>query len=291
MQESFLEIKQIKKLPLDISIVLLCIIFFMTACSMRIMYNRLDWIIPIYLDEYVSLSDQQENFFDPMINRFLEWHRSKELPRYMHYVDSLREAQTESMSREQVLVFFDEAEGLWKVTLQQAMPSLFELAAALNDTQILEINDALRNKIRKLKKKYGSKNQTDRRAVAANKMTDTMQDLVGELTEEQAELIRLWSRTKKDTTDDWLSFRDNWRRQFIELLNHRQDVHSYDELRLFLLQPEKIYNTAHRQAVRENRQYLAQLIAELSATLIPDQRAHLQQKLSEIIYDLQALHN
>ncbi len=273
------------------SVLILFILLFMTACSMRIMYNRLDWIIPIYIDKYVSLNEQQENFFDPAISRFLNWHRSKELPRYIQFVVSLREAQIKPMSREQVLVFFDEAEGLWIELLQQALPSLLELTATLDDAQIQEINDALQNKIRKLQKKYGKKSQTERREVAAGKMTDAMQDLLGKLTDNQAELIRLWSGTKNDTTDDWLRFRDNWRRRLIELLSDRQDLGFRDELRLFLLQPENIYSLSHRQAVRVNRQLLAQLIADLSDTLTPDQRVHLRQKLGEILADLQALHN
>lgn len=283
--------KENKKLPLKISIILLGILLFATSCSLRIMYNRLDWIIPIYLNDYVSLTDQQEDFFDPAISLFLAWHRNKELPRYIQFVVALRKAQTHPMNRQQVLVFFAGAEALWTELLQQALPALLELAATLEDFQIQEIDDALQHKIRKLQKKYRKKSQSDRRAAAADKMTDSMQDLLGDLTDDQEVLIKIWSATKKDNTEDWLIFRDSWRQSFIELLRQPQDPHYFDELRLLLLKPERLYSIAHRQAIRENRQLLAQLVADLSETLSSEQRAHLQQKLNEIIGELQALHN
>lgn len=279
-----------KKIPTKTKILLGCIVLCMTACSMRIMYNRLDWIIPIYLDEYVSLTDQQENYVDAAINRFLRWHRTEELPRYIEFVVSLSEAQKESLRQEQVLVLFDRAEGLWSKLLEEALPSLLDLAAALQQEQIQEINDGLQHTIHKLQKKYGNKNQAERRAIWQNKMTDVMQDLLGELTANQAALIGAWSRTKKDTTDDWLVFRDTWRLRFVELLRHRQDAQYRDDMRRLLLQPATLYSASHRQAVMENRHHLAQFIADLAATLTPEQRKHLQQKLSEIIADLQALH-
>lgn len=258
---------------------------------MRLLYNRLDWIIPIYIDEYVSLTGQQEDFFNPLIDRVLGWHRAEELPRYIQLLDALKSAQKQPMSRDQVLDFFAEAEGLWGDLLQRILPALGELTSTLQEGQIQEVDDGLQKKIRKLQRKYGQKNQTERRAMIAGKVSDTMQDLLGEVTEQQAELISAWSRTKNDTTKDWLAFRDTWRRTFIELLQHRQGVYYPDQLRLFLLQPEKLYSAAHEQAIRENRRLLAQLIADLSATLAPDQQNHLQQKLSEIIADLYSLHN
>ena len=44
----------------------------MSACSIRIMYNYLDWIIPFYIDDYVTLTDHQEKLFDRGIIQFLQ---------------------------------------------------------------------------------------------------------------------------------------------------------------------------------------------------------------------------
>ena len=278
-----------KKISFPLSVVLLCVVLFTAACSMRITYNRLDWIIPLYLDRYVSLSDEQEKVFDPAISRLLSWHRAEQLPRYKHLILSLRDAQRQAMSREQVLTIFAAAEGLWTELLQRGLPPVLELAATLDDAQIQQIDRALTKKITKLQKKYGSKNQTARRAVSANKMIDALEDLLGKLTKSQTEQIRQWSRTKKDTTDAWLGFRDTWRQGLIALLQDSPGRDYRHEWRLFLLQPDRLYSASHRQAISDNRQLLAQLIADLSVTVTPAQRAHLQRKLDDIIGDLDAL--
>ena len=64
-----------------------------SACSLRLTYNYLDWIIPWYVDEYVSLTDDQENLFDRATVELLDWHRYAELPKYTEFIISIKDAQ------------------------------------------------------------------------------------------------------------------------------------------------------------------------------------------------------
>lgn len=263
----------------------------MSACSIRIVYNYLDWIIPFYIDDYITLTDHQEKLFDRDIIQILRWHRAEELPKYERFIIALKDAQTSPMSQQQVLVYFDGAEVLWTGLLTVVMPALLELSTTLSEKQIQEINYALVDDIKDLQEKYGKQNDTQRRAFWRDKVNEIMDERVGGVTDEQAEMIEIWSVTKKNITDDWLIYRNNWRLKFMELLNNRQASNYNIDMSNFLLNPRGIYLASYRRDVLENRHHFAQLLADLSTTFTPRQREHLQHELAGIVEDLRTLRN
>ena len=278
-----------RKLQSGLTLAIVFAAISLTACSMRVMYNYLDWIIPWYIDDYVTLTDPQDTTFDHSTIQFLRWHRAEELPRYEEFVVSFKDAQTTPMSQRQVLLFFDDIWTLWDALITESMPYLLELSADLSEKQLQQINDALVSDIRKLRKKHGDQSEIKRRENWRNKMTDAVDDWLGVVTDEQVELIRLWSETRINTTDDWLEYRDNWRKKFMELLYNQQSIDYIDEMSTFLLNPQKMYSVSYQQAVTENRHHLAQFLAHLSTTFTPRQRQHLQDKLTEIVDDIRGL--
>lgn len=264
-------------------------VLFLSACSIRMMYNYLDWIIPFYVDDYVTLTAQQEEIFDRVTIQFLHWHRAEEMPRYERFVISFKDAQAAPMTREQVLYFFDGAEALWTALLKESLPSLLELSVDLNEKQLQEIDENFVAHIRELQNKYGEKNEVERREFFRDKVSDALGNWLGQVTVEQEEMIQLWSTTRNDTTDGWLLNRNKWRQQFMELLDNRHGPSYNDDMRLFLLQPNKIYRASYRQAVLENRVHFAEFLANISTTFTPQQRQHLQHELLGVIDDLKEL--
>lgn len=281
--------KLTKYLQANFTVAIVFITLCMSACSMRIMYDYLDWILPMYVDDYVTLTDQQENIFDRATIDFLKWHRTKELPRYEQFVVSFKEAQLTPMSQQQVLLFFDEIKFFWTALVSESLPSLLELFADLNETQLQEINAALVDNIKELQEKYDNRTKSQRRQNMRDKMTDAVDDWLGEVTDEQEELIKKWSETRKDTTGGRLIYRDNWRQKFMGLLRNQQTLNYIDDMSTFLLEPEKMYSSSYQQAVLENRHHFAQFLADLSTTFTPQQRQHLQHELTGIIDDLKEL--
>lgn len=281
--------KHFRSLQPFLTFLVVFVLFFMSACSMRVMYNYLDWIIPYYMDDYLTLTDKQEEFFDHATIQFLEWHRTEELSRYENYIVGLKESLTAAMSQQQVLQFFGNAEALWTSLLRESMPSLLGLSTQLNEKQLREIDDALRDDIKELQNKYEKQNDIQRRELWREKMYDVVDDWLGSVTDDQAEIIRLWSETRKNTTDGWLVYRNNWRKEFIELLKRRHSANFKEDMTIFLLNPQRLYQHAYRLDVSENRSHFAQVIADLSTTFIPQQRQHLQHELDRIIRDLKEL--
>lgn len=268
------------------TVVLVLITLITSACSWRLMYNYLDWILPWYLDDYVTLTDQQEDLFDRATLRFLGWHRYVELPRYSQFFNALKNAQDAPMSEEQVLTFFDEAENLWTALIEKSIPDLLLLANQLSDVQVEQINTALKVKNEELNEKYGGRTESEQRQFWQKKMSDGLNDWLGNIDATQQQLIEQWSQTRRNTTANWLAYRNDWREKFIDILNDRNQPDFDEKMRSFLLQPRNIYSKAYLQAVTENRLSFAKLIAEISSTLTDEQRIYLQKELAQILIDL-----
>ncbi|MFK8042540.1 DUF6279 family lipoprotein, partial [Congregibacter sp.] len=68
------------------------LLLLLTACSgTTFVYNRLDIILPWYLDRYVDLDRSQSQVFDAQLEGLLEWHRREELPRYVEFLNTIDE--------------------------------------------------------------------------------------------------------------------------------------------------------------------------------------------------------
>ena len=68
---------------------LIAAVLLLQGCSIKFWYNRLDWVVPWYVDDYVELSGQQEEQLEKLMLLKTEWHRKNELPRYIAWLDSL----------------------------------------------------------------------------------------------------------------------------------------------------------------------------------------------------------
>lgn len=269
--------------------VLLLFSIALSACSFRMMYGYLDWILPWYLDDYVTLTDQQEKVFDRATLKFLGWHRTVELPRYAAFFNTIKDAQAEPMSQQQVLLFFDEISAMWGTLLAESMPDLLIIAQDLSDKQVEQINSALMSDYKGLLEKHGDRKDEEQRQYYSEKMLENLEDWIGSVKVEQVELVNSWSLSRINTTEQWLESRDRWREYFVALLNERSHREFKTRMGQFLLQPQEFYTPSYRQAVEENRRGFAQLIADLSATLSSDQRTFFQQELAGVIGDLKYL--
>lgn len=278
-----------KKYSIKNGIVILALIMTFSGCSLRMTYNYLDWIISWYVDDYVTFTAQQDEFFDRATIELLGWHRSAELPRYAELLTALREDLKTPMNKTEVLVYFDEITTLYQNLLQTAMPHLATLAAQLTDEQINQINQALQEQHHELQDEYGFKTPEEQRQSRKQKTTEFMDDWLGNLSKVQLQIIDGWNAQRKETTAMWLDYRKKWRIHFIEVLRTRYKDDFSLRLEQLLLNYDSLKSQDYQQASAENRLLFAQFITDISSSLNPNQRAHLGKKLSKLAADLDEL--
>ena len=77
--------------PLRRLILIACSALLLAGCGLRFAYSQLDWLLPWYLRDYVTLNAGQRSELDVRLAGLLDWHCRSHLP---EYVALLRAANT-----------------------------------------------------------------------------------------------------------------------------------------------------------------------------------------------------
>ena len=111
--------------------------------STTFVYNRLDFILPWYLDDYVELDRAQETFLDAQLQPFLAWHRSEELPRYTQILDDIARRLDGPLTGQDVAAISLEFEQAWFRLEGRSLEWLLALGERLTEEQVQQFLDEL----------------------------------------------------------------------------------------------------------------------------------------------------
>ena len=122
--------------PLRRLILIACSALLLAGCGLRFAYSQLDWLLPWYLRDYVTLNAGQRSELDVRLTGLLDWHCRSHLP---EYVVLLRAANTtlasERVEAAQLEPFLERGEALWREIVAELKPELRALLAGLSDEQ------------------------------------------------------------------------------------------------------------------------------------------------------------
>ena len=117
-------------------IILLCV-FLLSGCSTKFVYNNASWLVYWYLDDYVELNNQQEEQFDEMLNQWMDWHRSTELPKYQAHIEEIiSDIKTKQIDEERIAYHREKGRDHWQRGRAYAAPDIVTLSKTLNDKQV-----------------------------------------------------------------------------------------------------------------------------------------------------------
>jgi len=70
-------------------LLLFSLIFLVGCSSTTFVYNRIDFLLPWYLESYVDLNREQKQDLKQLLIPFFKWHREEELPNYLAIIEDL----------------------------------------------------------------------------------------------------------------------------------------------------------------------------------------------------------
>ncbi len=231
-QERFL--RRIRSLRLGaISLVL-----FLSACSSTsFVYNRLDIILPWYLDDYVDLNREQKNSLDGLLQPFLGWHRQEELPQYVLILSDLEASLDQPLNLEVVARIFTSIETAWSRLEDRSLEWMLKLGDELSDEQINEFLAVLGEEQEEYEEKYLPRSDEEYLEESYENFSDGLGDYMGRLGSDQREILRrasaqlqrmdvLWLQERAvwlDNLTQLLRREPGWKQQLRDLKNNRED--------------------------------------------------------------------
>lgn len=272
-----------RRLGLAMSVLLL-----LEACSSTtFVYNRLDFILPWYLDDYVNLNRDQKASLDELLKPFLHWHRVEELPQYVEILREIEQGLDQPVTPRMIGQIFSEFEQAWLRLEDEVLNWMFELGADLSDQQIEEFLAVLQEQQKEYEEEYLGRSDDEYLEDSYDNFLDSLQDYLGRLDKSQRTSLREASSTLERMDVLWLEERATW------LLNMgvlRERAPGWQQtLRDLKAAREDNYSPQYRKTSAHNLAVIEGAIATVVNSRSDKQDRRLRKKLKNLRQDLEAL--
>lgn len=275
------------------AILIMFIFLTVTACGPRWYYPHLDWLLPWYVGDYISLNTSQRGELATRLARHLLWHCQTQVPSYAAFLREIKsdlENPPGTLTSDRIWAYAAALKAYWKDLIRRIGPDVAEILATASDDQIAELYKNIEQDNRELEYTYVDipveeifKNRTAR-------MTDRLEHWIGTLSDDQMKAVQQWSYQLGKTADQWIANRRRVQKAFWEILATRHDDPAFRQAFITLLTWPETRRTERYQQLHEHRTHLTvALLAEIGAMLTPAQRTHFLEKLEALSADFDML--
>tara|TARA_Y100001956_G_scaffold56230_2_gene55250 strand:- start:158 stop:913 length:756 start_codon:yes stop_codon:yes gene_type:complete len=242
----------------------------------------MDWLLIEYVEDYVELSDEQEELVGQKIAKLSEWHRREEIPHYINHLDELMALDLASFTLDDLKSQEAKLQEHTQRIVARVAPELFELAQKLSDKQVDELMNNIRIRHTKYKKKYQKLNVDQTREVYAERISDSVDKWFGSVTKEQQQLIKLWAQELHVTSSDWVNHQTQMRIEINALLFNRLNPSYFKpHFDTLLFEPTSYYSSELEKKIEHNRSVANQYLVQIVNRATPKQARHYREELQD----------
>lgn len=248
------------------------ILLMLSGCSTQFYYNNLDWLFPWYLDDFVSLDDNQDMAIEQAFERVHRWHRTNELPVYVAFLDRTIElVEQPSLDIEQVSAFFVEPRQFWQNLIGKSAPEIAAIAKTLSDQQIEALFEQLEQKnqdyqedILEFREGLDQQALLKKRTKRNNKNT---RKWIGKLSKAQQAIVLEATKQATPTAEVFLEYRRLWQSQMKSLMLEQRQSEGFEQAFVDLM--FNPYQSEVGQQLNQMRNANAQVFAQMYVALHP----------------------
>ncbi|KAF7786365.1 hypothetical protein PRUB_a0907 [Pseudoalteromonas rubra] len=263
----------------------------MTGCSTKFIYKNADWLSYWYLDDYVSLNDEQEAQFDERLLAWLNWHKSQELTRYAEQLTVLKsDIENDKITLQRIGYHRAQMLEHWHRLRNKVVPDLVEMAPMLSEAQANELFDELAEGEAERAEKRAKRSEQKKHKRWLKERKNNLKRWIGRLSAEQEGRIEQLYEQQVSTAALWSDYRARYQGELRALFAQPERGDAFKaRLSELLMDPEAFrseqLNLANEQNSKVNHQYLLDVYQSLS----DKQKKRLVSELEELIEDIQSL--
>ena len=263
-------------------------LFVVSACSSTTyVYNRLDFLLPWYMDDYVDLDAEQEAYLDELLVPFLAWHRAQELPVYLTALNNIEDSLDSPLTAEIVGTLFTNFESAWLRLQSEGLTQLLDLGARLSDEQIAAFLEALWEQQREFEEEYLERDEEEFFEDNDDNTLDTFQDYLGKLSDDQKQWVQDSGRQLLRSDQVWLKERAQWLTELGILLEREPGWQ--ERVRVAVSAKNNTMTPEYQRIYEHNMDAIYQLAAQVLNARSERQSRHLRGKLADVREDLETL--
>lgn len=189
----------------------LVLLALLVGCSSTtFLYNRLDTLIGWYVNDYVSLTREQNALFDEQLEALHAWHRREELPQYIALLDALDAALDNPLTDAELEVLYDRFLAAAERLRVKMTTIAIDFGGELTLEQRLAFVASIRTNQQTWYDERVAMDDDAYRNLLVNRFTDNLADFLGRLNDEQRQLIAERTKGMLRLHDEWHTQRSRW---------------------------------------------------------------------------------
>jgi hypothetical protein len=271
----------------------ICLLLVVSGCGPRLIYPHLDWLIPFYVDDYISLNREQSSLLEKRLLQVLDWHCRTQLP---VYAQSLRELAKvlddprQPVSYERLQYYSNQFITHWRELSKQIGPEMADLLATASDEQLAELFHNIEKRNTKFKTKYVDISLEELEEKRKKRLTKDLKQWISRLTPEQMQAVSDWSDQIKPLAADGLKNRESVLAEFQNLLiNRRHDPDFKEAFVALLVDLDQMRTPDFQKKIDYNTDVTFKLIMKIDRSLNNTQRAYLLKHIDTLAADFEKL--
>ena len=255
--------------------------------STTFVYNRLDFLLPWYLDDYVELNTVQDQFLDDQLQPFLAWHRDLELPLYLQILDDIDRRLDRQLTVDDIAAISLEFEDAWFRLEDRALDWLLALGERLTQEQVQEFLAALWEQQEQYEKKYLKRSDQEYRRDSYDSLVDNLQDYLGRMDKDQKQVLESASEQLMRSDAIWLRERASWVQRMEEFM--RREPGWQQAVRDSIKRRSETVAADYVELYEHNLGVIYAALAETLNSRTEKQDTRLRKKIADLREDLQTL--
>ncbi|MCW8901801.1 MAG: DUF6279 family lipoprotein [Gammaproteobacteria bacterium] len=255
-----------------------------SACSFKSLYNRLDYLIPVYLEGMVSFDDVLEKKVEQRAQLLISWHRNTQLKEYASWLRSLQQDITKDLTDKKLSQHITKLENFWESVSQKLNDEMVGLLPLLNSEQRKELFASITKKNNNFSDEYIDLEEKKRIDSYIENMFDSYESWLGDLTEEQEKAIEQAASKLHSVAHLRLKQRLLWQQGIQKILDKNEPASLKSErLRTFFVGFETNNNSEMERLATLNRHTIEKLTLKIINTLSTEQKEHFMSETSDYI--------
>ena len=254
--------------------------------STSLLYSNAPWLVLDKIDDYFSVSSNQEQQLDQDIGLFFKWHRYQELPKYVKLISAFNRQIADGLTREELNLLFDQLAAARVRFAEASLPSASLFLASIDNKQIERFDSEFRQKLVEDREHF-ELTVKQQKEENFSKLLDTLEDWFGDFDQKQQNALRVVSNARPMNYADWLNRREQRHREFLQFLRSKPNAPSIkDYLRRQYVQGFKQNSNG---MLKNSRQFWLSALLDIDQMISPVQRQQAMARLDNYRKDFENL--
>ncbi len=264
----------------------LCVLV-LSACTTSFYYNRLDWLIPWYVDDYIDLSSEQKQSLKVKLEPYLNWHRQEELNNYINLLQRIKGDIATPVDATTVQSWVQEVRLAEQRIKLNFLALALELSDTIDDAQMQEFINNLWKRQQELEQEYLLRTDLEYTEDSYERLLKYVSRFMGKLSDAQDKRLYQAASELQRLDRAWLADREAWLDKMMPYL--KREPGWQQEIKLVFTEREEYRTAAYQTTVVHNLESVSRAIADVMNQRNDSQDKKLNRKLDELIKDLEQL--